>query len=195
MILPPLVFLAWCFLPFAVGAGIEPSNLGSTTSLPFLIRIRTRNTHHCCTFICLMRCTNIGATTFGIMTLTIMMLSIAKLYAWSCYAVCHLCWLSLMLSVIYAECHLCWVSFMLSVIYAECHLCWVSFMLSFICAECHLCWVSFVLSVIHAECHLCWVSFMLMSFMLFFAKSFGLSVTSLYGIMLIVVAPKYRIVC
>ncbi len=58
-----------------------------------------------------------------------------------CYGECHLCWVSLMLSVTYAECHLCWVLLMLSVTYAECHLCWVSLMLSVTDAACHLCWV------------------------------------------------------
>ncbi len=57
------------------------------------------------------------------------------------------------MSVIYAECHLCWVSLMLSVTYVDCHI-WALY------AECHLCWVALLLSVTYALCHLCLVSLM-----------------------------------
>ncbi len=72
-----------------------------------------------------------------------------------CYAECHLCWLSLMLSVIYADCHLCWVSFMLTVTYAECHLCWLSLMLCVTYKP--LCWVSsYWVSLPHFAANLDW---------------------------------------
>ncbi len=51
------------------------------------------------------------------------------IYAECIYAVCQLCFVSIMLCVLYAVCHSCYVSFMLSVIYAMCPLCCASFML------------------------------------------------------------------
>ncbi len=84
-----------------------------------------------------------------------------------CYADCHLCLVSLMLSVTYDECHLWRVSLMLSVTYAECHLWRVSLMMSVayavcrLCCACHLCWVSHVSLICWVS--LCWVSLYWMS--------------------------------
>ncbi len=94
----------------------------------------------------------LGATTLSI---TIFSIIIKTPHSNHCYAECHLCLVSHMLSVTYAECHLCWVSLMLSVTYAESHLCWESLLLSVTYAVCDLCWVSHMVNVTYAECYLC----------------------------------------
>ncbi len=69
--------------------------------------------------------------TLSILTLSTVTLNII---AEHCNAVCHLCWVSFMLSVTYAECHSYWVSH-------TSPLCWVSLYWMSLCWV-KLCWVS-----------------------------------------------------